>query len=397
MLGMMGENTGNFNTAIGASTLANNTTGGSNAALGGLALYSNTEGNNNTATGSQALFSNTTGGTNTANGNSALYSNTAGNDNTATGNSALSSNTTGNGNVATGAYALLNNNADNNTAVGTGALSNNQTGSENTAVGTSALATNTGDFNTVIGSAALVFNSDGSFNTAIGRNALYSHTTGSGNIAVGETAGRIHETGDQNIYIGNLGVATESNTIRIGNSCVDCGPGGSTGPHTATFIAGIRDTATANADGVAVVIDSAGQLGTVSSSERFKKEIKPMDKTSEAVLSLRPVTFHYKTDSKGTAQFGLIAEEVAKVNPNLVVRDRKGEIYSVRYDAVNAMLLNEFLKEHGKVQELESARIAEQKEIAELKQQLKTQAAAIQKVSERVELSRSAPQVVENR
>src|SRR5205085_6668298 len=107
------------------------------------------------------------------------------------------------------------------------------------------------------------------------------------------------------------------------------------------------------------VIDSSGQLGTVSSSERFKKDIGPMDNSSEAILSLRPVTFHYKNDSKGIPQFGLVAEEVAKVDPNLVVRDKDGHIYSVRYDAVNAMLLNEFLKEHHKMQELE-AKMAQQ-------------------------------------
>src|SRR5204863_7786300 len=142
---------------------------------------------------------------------------------------------------------------------------------------------------------------------------------------------------------------------------------------------------TANADAVPVVIDSAGQLGTVSSSERFKKEIKPMGQTSEAILSLKPVTFHYKSDGTGTPQFGLIAEEVAKVNPDLIVRDEKGEIYTERYEAVNAMLLNEFLKEHRTVQE-------QQKEINALKTQLLEQKALIPRVSDKVELNNSAPQ-----
>ncbi len=180
------------------------------------------------------------------------------------------------------------------------------------------------------------------------------------------------------------------------------------------FIGNIRDVTTQNADTIPVVIDSVGQLGTMSSSRRFKKEIKPMDKTSEAVLALKPVTFHYKSDKSSTPQFGLIAEEVAKVNPGLVVRDKKGEIYTVRYDAVNAMLLNEFLKEHRKVEELNStvatqqATIAQQQkefqaaiarqenEIQALTASLKEQAAQIRKVSAQIELSGPAPKQVAN-
>jgi len=177
-------------------------------------------------------------------------------------------------------------------------------------------------------------------------------------------------TGDDNIDIGNEGIADEANTIRIGEV------------QTATFIAGIRGTTTGNGDAITVVIDSAGQLGTMSSSRRFKKEIKPMDQTSEAILGLKPVTFHYKNDSKGKPQFGLIAEEVAKVNPDLVVRDVQGEIYTVRYEAVNAMLLNEFLKEHRKVEQLEK--------------QLETLTAGLQKVSAQLELSKAAPRTVLN-
>jgi uncharacterized coiled-coil protein SlyX len=176
------------------------------------------------------------------------------------------------------------------------------------------------------------------------------------------------------------------------------------------FIGNIREVTTANADAIPVLIDSAGQLGTASSSRRFKKEIKPMDQASEAILALKPVTFHYKSDSKGTPQFGLIAEEVAKVNPNLVVRDDEGQIYTVRYEAVNAMLLNEFLKEHRKVEKQEAtitelkSMVAKQETIDAQQQKgmevltatLKEQAAQIQKVSAQIEVNRSAPQIVDN-
>jgi hypothetical protein len=160
---------------------------------------------------------------------------------------------------------------------------------------------------------------------------------------------------------------------------------------------------TGNNDAVNVVIDSAGQLGTMSSSRRFKKEIKPMDEASEAILALKPVTFHYKSDKKSTPQFGLVAEEVAEVNPDLVVRDQNGEVYTVRYDAVNAMLLNEFLKEHRKVQ-AQDRKIKEQETtIADLKNEMeaviahaKEQDAKIQKVSDQLQASNSAAQVVVN-
>jgi len=222
-------------------------------------------------------------------------------------------------------------------------------------------------------------NTTGEINTAIGYNALFRNT-GSGNIALGQAAGVLLTTGNDNIDIGNQGVAGESGTIRIGQALVQT---------TGTFIAAIRGVTTGNMDAVPVVIDSAGQLGTVSSSRRFKKEIKPMEQASKAILSLQPVTFQYKSDRTGTAQFGLIAEEVAKVDPALVVRDAKGEIYSVRYEAVNAMLLNEFLKEHRTVQE-------QQKQIKALAAQLKEQAALLQKVSDRLDLSKPAPQMAVN-
>jgi hypothetical protein len=162
------------------------------------------------------------------------------------------------------------------------------------------------------------------------------------------------------------------------------------------FIGNIHGVTTAINDAIPVVIDSVGQLGTISSSRRFKKEIKAMDKASEAILALKPVTFHYKSDAGTTAQFGLIAEEVAQVNSDLVVRDSDGEIYTVRYDAVNAMLLNEFLKEHRTVKE-QGATIAElKKEIAGLAETVKKQGAQIQKVSAQLEASKPSPQVVSN-
>src|SRR6202790_4878706 len=202
-------------------------------------------------------------------------------------------------------------------------------------------------------------NTIGFENTANGVEALLNNTTGIGNIALGVSAGSNLTTGSNNIDIGNQGVAAEANTIRIGVE----------GTQTATFIAGIYGV---NEGGtpLAVYINSNGQLGTMSSSRRFKKEIRPMDQTSQAILGLQPVTFQYKSDTRGTAQFGLIAEEVAKVNPDLVVRDAEGRPYTVRYEAVNAMLLNEFLKQHGQV-------VEQQKEIEDLRAQLKEQAALI--------------------
>jgi hypothetical protein len=313
------------------------------------------------------------GNYNTASGSQVLFLNTSGSDNTATGFHALYSNMTGSGNTANGVRALFSNNNNGNTADGYQALFSNTDGFENTANGNEALYSN----------------QTGTGNTATGASALESNTAGNNNIAMGFLAGSDLTTGDNNIYIGNNGVTTESNTIRIGGPAAQ----------NATFIAGIRDTTTGNDDAIPVVIDSAGQLGTASSSARFKREIKPMDRTSEAILALKPVTFHYKShksSATGRPQFGLIAEDVAKVNPDLVVRDADGEIYTVRYEAVNAMLLNEFLKQHRKVQEQE-------KTIAELKSGMqvlaatvKEQAAQIQKVSAHLEVNKPTPQIVLN-
>ncbi len=229
-----------------------------------------------------------------------------------------------------------------------------------------------------LGISALPTNTGGSDNTAVGYGALVNNTTGDANTALGRAAGAGVSTADNVICIG-FGTAGAN----VSNSC---------------FIGSIRDVQTANADAIPVLIDSAGQLGTASSSRRFKKEISPMDKASEAVLALKPVTFHYKSDKTDTPQFGLIAEEVAKVNLDLVVRDKNGEIYTVRYDAVNAMLLNEFLKEHRKNEEQEAtiAQLRKDLQVNATRQQKQIEAlsAGLQRVSAQIEMSSPRPQVV---
>ncbi len=361
---------------------------GGNTAEGNNALFSLTTGQFNTAIGTDALGSNTSQTYNTAVGYRALYNNRGPNafGNTAIGAFALDRNTKGRENTATGLQALFNNTIGKfNTANGNIALLRNTTANRNTATGHFALCSNTvGDNNTADGESSLLFNTTGQNNTAQGHNALRSNSTGSHNIGVGAFAGVNLTTGSNNIDIFDPGVAGEENTIRIGTP----------GAQSATFIAGIRGAKTAAGDALPVVIDSAGQLHTSSSSARFKNEIKAMDKTSEAILALKPVVFHYKGDVKGTPQFGLIAEQVAKVNPELVVRDEKGEIYTVRYDAVNAMLLNEFLKEHRNVKQLEATVAKQQNDIAALTSGLKAQAAQIQQVSNQLELGKNAAQVV---
>jgi trimeric autotransporter adhesin len=396
--------TGLDNTAIGFEALFSNTTGGFNTATGFQALSSNTTVFDNTATGVNALFSNTTGGANTANGAAALSSNTTGTANTATGVEALLNNTTGSNNTANGISALFNNTTGGfNTATGYQALSNNTTGSYNTANGISALGLNSnGNDNTATGVQALFSNTTGGYNTANGVDALVNNTTGSSNIALGFSAGSKLTTGSNNIDIGARGVAGESNTIRIGTI----------GLQKSAYMQGISGATVAS--GVTVIVGSNGHLGTIVSSERFKEAIKPMDKASEAILALKPVTFHYKheLDPDGIPQFGLVAEQVEKVNPDLVARDADGKVNTVRYEAVNAMLLNEFLKAHGKVQSLEatvtqlkstvaqqqkdfhSTIAQQQKEIKALTASLKEQASQIQKVSDKLEVCKPAPQLV---
>jgi uncharacterized coiled-coil protein SlyX len=297
-----------------------------------------------------------------------------------------------NTNTFLGDNALINNFGIFNTAVGGQALYSNTNGIENTATGYLALTSNTIGFgNTANGYQALEFNT-GDGNTAIGAAALENNTTGGSNIALGFGAGRL-TTGNNNIDIGNTGMAGESKTIRIGTRQT----------HTATFIAGISGVTVP--DGVGVIVGANGHLGTIVSSARFKDQIKPMDEASEAILALRPVTFRYKPDldPEGIPQFGLVAEDVEKVNPDLVARDDQGRPYSVRYEAVNAMLLNEFLKEHGTVQELKSTAAKQEATIAELKKKItslaamvKDQAAQVQKVSDQLEDNKPVPQVVKN-
>jgi hypothetical protein len=338
---------------------------GSNTAEGQNALLSRTTGTFNTAIGFFSLRALTTASFCTGLGAGTLLANTAG-ENTATGAGALLSNTTGFGNTADGAFTLL----------------SNATGGRNTATGRLALFNNTtGSFNTAHGVDALYSNTAGDGNTANGLSALAFNTTGAFNIALGTSAGQNLTTGDSNIDIGNLGVANEGHTIRIGT----------TGDQSATYIAGIAGQ-TVGAGGSTCYVDNDGKLGVFLSAHRFKTDIADMATASEAILALRPVTFHYKPelDKTGIPQFGLVAEEVEAINPDLVTRDREGKVSTVRYEAVNAMLLNEFLKEHCKNQQQEAT-------IARLEKQIEMLAEGLQKVSAELESTKSAQQVAFNR
>jgi hypothetical protein len=373
---LFNNSTGNHNTALGFEALLNNTVS-DNTAIGFSALANNTSGTENTATGSNALLHNTTGFSNTAEGESALFSNSTGGDNTANGSAALLSNTSGNDNTATGVDTLAHNTTGNdNTATGSTALARNIIGSNNTALGFEALLNNTV-----------------SDNTAIGFSALANIATGNSNVAVGSNAGLNLTTGNNNIVIGaNVpAVAGEANTIRIGKS----------GTQQKTFIAGISGKTVAN--GVGVIIGPSGQLGTVVSSARFKQQIKAMGNTSESILALNPVTFRYNEglDPDHLPQFGLVAEEVEKVNPDLVVRDEEGKLMTVRYEAVNAMLLNEFLKAHRKLEEQQTTIERQEKQIAaqeakaaHQQKQIEALTAGLQKVTARVEANQTARRVV---
>jgi hypothetical protein len=353
------------NTAEGDNALFNLASGLDNTALGFDALFSNTAGNFSTAVGFDALFHNTTGSQNTATGVNALIGNTTGSFNTANGVNTLFFNTTGFQNAATGVQALF----------------SNTSGFHNTADGFQALLSNTtGNHNTADGDNALVHNTIGIFNTAIGAHALDNNVTGSSNVALGFQAG-FSVTGSGNVCIGQniVGLAGESNVTRIGNI-----------------------GATAQANGVFVTVGAGGKLGFQASSRRYKDDIKPMDKVSDELFALKPVSFRYKQeiDPARSLDFGLIAEDVAIVNPDLVARDDEGKIVTVRYQAVNAMLLNEFLKEHRKVEEQEATITQLTKDfraaVAQLTARLDEQAAQIQKVSAQLEASKPAPQVVNN-
>lgn len=343
---------GGYNTAIGFLSLRSDATNSFNTALGAGALFANTA-DENTGIGAGALLSNSIGDSNTATGAFALVGNTTGTKNTANGTNTLFSNVAGNYNTASGFEALKLTNADDNTAIGALALHSNSTGVFNTATGVSALFSNTTGFNNVAsGVSALYNNLDGHDNTAMGYQALLNSTAGVFNIAIGAGTGVANATGSNNIYIGDAGGAGESNVIAIGSF-----PSSGTN-YSAAYVGGIYDAFVSDRP---VYIQSNGRLGTLASSRRYKEEIKSMDKTSEALLALQPVTFRYKqeVDPSHRLSFGLIAEDVAKVNPDLVTCDAEGRPRSVRYDAVNAMLLNEFLKEHKKVEQ-QQRRIAEQ-------------------------------------
>jgi hypothetical protein len=379
----------NQTTAEGEDALLNLTTGANNTALGFNALLSNTTGHENTAIGSQALTSTTTGDGNVAIGWQTLFSNEEGFLNIAIGEQALYENVSGDSNIAIGDFALHENTGDANVAIGQFTGEENTTGSLNTAVGFNTMAHNTtGKSNCAFGNVALAANTGGSNNTAIGVSAL-NQTFGSNNTAVGASAGFFLQGGSNNIFIGASAGSTVqgfgSNNIEIGTIGNGKDDGqiriGKKDVHTTVHIAGIAGSTVSR--GVAVMTDNLGHLGTVTSSARFKEKIKPMDQTSEAILSLKPVTFRYKKalDPEAVPQFGLVAEEVEKVDPDLVAYDDQGKPYSVRYEAVNAMLLNEFLKEHRKVEQ-EEATLAEQSgQIAELKAALAKQAERLDRVT----------------
>jgi len=383
------------NTAMGLNALTDDTTGGFNVAIGSFALAHNTTGQQNMAIGEEAL-ANSNGNFNLAIGFRVGFMNTTGSRLTGIGAAALRNNTT----------------ASDNTAIGSNALRENTTTESNVAVGDSALGVfngtaGTDGANTALGSIALNALLSGEENVAVGRRALEFATSGSNNTIVGWRAGDGLTTGDDNTFLGSQAGANETSVDNV--LCIQS-PGDGTAFTTSnrTFIGNIRGVSCGNGDGIPVLIDSDGQLGTAPSSRRFKEDIKPMAQMSKAILALEPVTFHYKNqdtkNAEDTPQFGLIAEEVAKISSDLVTRDSGGKIYSVRYDAVNAMLLNEFLKEHKKVEEqqasiadLKSTVALQQKEMQVFTAQLKEQAAQIQKVSAQLEASRPAPKVVANK
>jgi hypothetical protein len=299
-----------------------------------------------------------------------------GTQNTATGSGALSSNTTGSDSVANGFQALFSNTTGGtNTAIGSQALADNTIGGSNTATGHLALSNNTsGVSNTANGNGALVSNTTGVSNTAVGNIALANSTTGSSNIALGASAGSSVTTASSVIAIGAAG-ANVSNKCYIGQIFGQTASGGTT-----------------------VFINSSGQLGTSTSSARFKQDIRSMDKASESILGLRPVTFRYKkeVDPQELPQFGLVAEEVERINPSLVVRDADGKPYSVRYEAVNAMLLNEFLKEREKVEQQQATIAGFQSKLAQQEKQIEALTSGLQKVNAELALSKPRPQMAGN-
>ncbi len=356
---LSGNTTGSGNTAFGTTALAMNKTGEANTAIGSSALQYNTTGQFNTASGYDALFYNTQGVSNTASGIRALFNNKTGNQNTATGSQALLNNTTGTNNTATGTDSLgLNTTGNYNTSAGVASMYFNTTGAENAATGYAALYRNTtGNNNTADGVNALYNNTTGINNTAMGHQAMFNNGSGYRNVAVGYQAG-FAVTGSDNITIGaqNQGKAAENGVTRIGNKSYQA----------KIFIAGISGVKTGLAAAKTVFIDANGQLGTIKSSRVYKEDIHPMGSVSERLLALQPVTFRYKEaydDGSTPVEFGLIAEDVAQVFPELVVNDADGKPETVRYDLVATLLLNEFQREHAIVE-------AQGREFARLKREL---------------------------
>jgi len=338
------ESDASGNTAAGTGALTSLTAPASkNSAFGYAALYLNTTGYSNTAVGAYALTGNTSGNDNTAVGTGSLRYNSAGTNNIAVGSFALGLNTVGNNNVAIGKSALYSNAADNNVAIGYNTLINNTTGANNTAFGAEALFSNTtGKGNEAQGVNALFNNTTGIRNLGVGSNALFGNVSGSYNVALGFNAG-YYQTGSDNIYIANMGAAGESQTLRLGSQ----GTAGAQGSGIlSAYVAGV---ATSQVTGSAVYVTPSGQLGVLASSQRFKTDIETMGRASANLARLRPVTFKLKTDSQGTRQYGLIAEEVAKVYPELVIHGVDGRIDGVRYEELTPMLLNVFQQQQAQL------------------------------------------------
>jgi trimeric autotransporter adhesin len=390
---LQANTSGSYNTGVGAFALYDNTTGHHNAALGYGALASNTTGNDNTAIGHDALEYSPAGSQNTALGTYAMQR-TTGSNNTAAGYAALSNNTTGGDNTASGTYALGSNASGNgNTANGFNALYANQSGSYNAAYGFNALSANsTGGYTTAVGAYALEVTTTGGYDTAFGAYALSANTTGSNNTAFGYAALRSTTTGDNNIGFGyqslysgkngsnNIAMGYKSaystngsNNIEIGSQGDLADDGviriGTQGTQTAAYMAGVSD---AKITGSAVYVTSSGQLGVLASSERYKTAIASMGSNTVKLQQLRPVSFHLKTDPTGTVQYGLIAEEVDKVYPELVIRDDTGKIQGVRYEELAPMLLSEMQHERKEMTEKLDAQAAEIRDLKKLVVEMQT-------------------------
>jgi len=374
----------NFTTAEGCNALKFLTNGVGNTALGAFALFRNTDAGSNTAVGAAALVLNNAD-SNTAVGATALLLNTTGDTNTAVGRNALTNNQIGSDNNAVGAFALFNNDssgmglANFNNAFGRNALLNNVDGDENDAFGDDAMEENT----------------TGSQNTAMGDDALDGNTTGNGNTAVGKEARNSIIDGNDNVVLGHnagIGIVHASRNIAIGS--------GVSGPFAdfddTCFIGSIFGEIVSDPGSqTAVFVDQFNVVGIFNSSRRYKHDIQPMDKASETLYRLKPVSFKFNSDWKGTTQYGLIAEEVAEVDPQLVVR-RDGETITVRYEQINAMLLNEFLKEHKKVEEQQTSISQLKSEMQTMIAQLKEQAEQIQKVSAQLQVTKDPPRLTAN-